>query len=273
MRLPIAAVAATVLSAGVAHAADIDVFNTSLGSPGTQTFLSSDGGLGVTGFNQVDSSAGSLFLRARNRGTSIPTVAGGNYIIQPRDATTGSIFQVEFQYTPAGGTGLPSEDPLAADNLFLSIEFDTNPDPVATEYLLSTAIGQLADADSDPFDGSWDDGGSTAVDGVSTRGTGSTPPAVAFGGASSVGSGMPDFVVANSWTPEFGFLGGNVLGPGIYDIRLTLFENNGLGLPGDIIAQNVITAQVVPSPVAAGGGLMMMGLVALRRRRQLNELA
>jgi len=301
--LQLFAASATIAVAGSAlHAASVDVINEN-GITSNQ-LLNSNGGLGSTGFQTSSANGVSLWLRARDQGDDPgPINSSGQFVIQPSTLDTGK-FRIDFQFTPEDGDTLPGgsqfnnyqlmlqvdDDPTAGVNYATSpkfVVFDDN-DGDATQYVRSPN-GDIDDRNDDgdtndpnetawetsfttndagnPIpaddqgesitDGSWDDGDSLVIDGITQRG-GTT---VDFTGSGT----LPEWVVVNSWKPEWVPGGGfsTPSGPGLYDIKLSVFDDSGT----TELASLESTVQVVPSPTAALAGLGLIGLGLLRRRR------
>lgn len=117
-------------------------------------------------------------------------------------------------------------------------------------------------------DGSWDDGDSMVVDGITQRG-GTT---VDFAGSGD----LPAWVVVNSWKPEWipngsgGFPFTTPTSPGFYDIRLTAYDAEGepgnWTLGGEVASLTSRT-HVTPTPTGGAVGLVMFGMLASGGRR------
>jgi len=219
----------------------------------------------------------SVWLRARNQGDDVPNInrAGSTYFLRPDDGGSGDAFSFEFQFTPEAGATTTNE---ANNEYFLELALDNDPSS-AVSYADNTLTAKVFDDDSDDElldsgrgdlpDGSWDDGDSVVIDGITERG-GNT---VDFQATSGTPDPLPEFVVVNSWLARWNFsnfslLGddfGGAPGPGQYNIRLTAFNDDN-GSVGSELASVEITAQVVPTPSAVLGGMMLLGGLALRRR-------
>jgi hypothetical protein len=242
---------------GVTFGANVDIVNSN-GTIANQ-LLSSNGGLGGANFIGTEANGVGVYLRARDRGLDPAegqNRSGSVYSVQPRDpGDIGTQLSFEFQFSPKNG------DTTSNSNYWLALSIDSDPS-AATNFTQGLAA-PVFDADSDPLDGSWDDGDSLVEDGVTVRG-GNIVSFQSF----RAGGLAPDYVVVNSWTPEFGFLGGTALGAGLWDFKLEVFELNGAGDgPGTFLAGTQITAKVVPMPTASVLGAAGLGLVTLRRRR------
>lgn len=94
-------------------------------------------------------------------------------------------------------------------------------------------------------------------------GTNATPNG---GGTYSVGTPVSGSTVAQN-SVNYGFLPGAPIGPGVYDVRLSVFSGNNTNLGSTAI---VINSSPVPVPVPATIALMGLGLAGLgwMRRRQ-----
>jgi len=144
----------------------------------------------------------------------------------------------------------------------------------------NTTSGVVFDDDGDDDlttqdPGSWDDHDSLVIDGDTERGEGNnTYPRqeVSFEGSSRDRTTLPDWVLVNSWTPEWDFLGtGEVFGLGLYDLELTASEYSG-GSQGEEVASQTITTKVAPLPSSVWGGVALLSLAGggavVRRMRR-----
>ena len=229
---------------GVAHADDVDVTNSN-GTISNQ-FLSSNGGLDSTNFTSDTDGNISVFLRARNRGDNGADIVstGSNYYLRLFEGASADRYSIDFQLTPAAGAGAPDYD------YNVRLKIDTDP---------SAAQNFTIDYAEAIFGGGalWVPSGAIVEDGISVRG-GNT---VAF----TPTTGIPSYVLSQSWALDFGFLIGSNPGAGQYDIMFSAEGINGTITEGES-ASAMISVFVAPTPTAALAGLLGLGAVAMPRR-------
>ena len=269
----------------------LDIVNDAL-SPSTP--LHSNGGLDPDNYTKSRSNEVSVALRSRAvDGIGQPSVApqesGTVTGLKTYNVGANGQFTVDFDFVPKG------QDEVAANNYFVKLELDNDSSKDANFTPMNTFQGFVFDSDENDElldsvrsavpreDSSWDDGDSIAIYeafGISGPPISSTRNGedVDFAWTNGLDDNdLPEYVLSNSWNAQWDFSNFSLLGDdfggdlpaGLYDIRLTAFEDYKSVGNGNDLASVTITAKVVPSPTAAFGGLMLLGGLALRRRRRV----
>ena len=236
-----------------ASAAQVDITN----SNGTVTkqLLSSNGGLDSKNFSGTTGNGVSVWLRARNQGDGAPLSKTGTlFKIRKDDGTNqgpkGAAFDdfyFEFQFSPENDQ--PADG--SGKNYIVELSLDNDPSTGVNFSNLTLSL-PVFDNDSDDSN-SWDDQDTFVEDNVTVRG-GQT---VDFT-STRTGSNSPEYVLVNSWTPEYGFLFGTAPSVGFYDLRLSASYEN------DELASQQITVQVgepTSVPLPATWLLVLTGLI------------
>lgn len=275
------------LACGVSMADDVDVTNDQLGSG---ILLNSNGGLFNTGFDSVSNNGVSLWLRVRDKAEDPGTKSGGVFQIDSGVALAEN-YRIDFQFTPKTSDIVPSGTSPSFTNYQLQLEVDTDPtagvsfegdakivfddddsdgqwekspngdiDSRDDDTITGNTSGENAFESGDDqqellLDGSWDDGDSLVIDGVTERG-GLT---VDFNNANY------DYVVVNSWKPEWApGVTDTPTATGLYDVRLTVFDASGTTQIAQLDSQYTIP-EPTTALIMAGSGLALM----IRRRRKV----
>lgn len=157
-------------------------------------------GIPADGFLADSGEGVSVFLKARGRpeagvfsGTAV--LVTGNTFINTTDSTTNvRLWNFDFQFSPR------TDDVIGDLNYTLTLDVDLDGSASANTVSISAPI---FDANSDPLDGSWDDGDGLRLNGDPTPWSESDT----------------DYVYTQSWRPGFSFLNGSELDAGDYSLR------------------------------------------------------
>ncbi len=291
--------------AGMASAASVDVTNGNTGAgAGSGQLLSSNGGLYNSGFDTVSGSDGiSLWLRVRDgrQGQGVRN-ADGQFVIDSPVSAAG-LLRIDFQFSPKDTDTLSNTTVNGYNRYSLSLKVDSDPtenvsfadgqdypvfdDDDGDGQFVKSPNGDIDDRDDNlsngttdsswepgddqeelTLDGSWDDGDSLIIDRVGEKDGGP----VVF--ESITRTDLPEWVVVNSWKPEWiqGGLYSSPTAPGIYDIQLQLKEYKGMSGGGHSYEYTTLRSQlqVVPEPLtmlAVGSAVAGLGGYIRRRRR------
>lgn len=226
--------------------------NPNTGTTPERDFLSSNGGLeGESGFVVVTDTDGgggeSLALRARSRDNNNAIVKTGptSYVVNSGfDSTGRPNFYLEYQFTPGSGLGLSNYTDYSLGFAMTGPNGFAYSESAAIESYWSNTDGYLVNKEYGNK-GGIDDWYNTVTNTVDTS---------------------TEFVVANSWQLPY-FPGMDDYDPfatGLYTIEFFLNDAEGF-----TVVSNQIGVTVVPSPSVALGGVGMLAVTALKRRRKL----